>query len=50
MRFADREDIQLVITLPQKYGFFESLFHRSVTKKLAFHTHLPLLLLNEEPR
>jgi nucleotide-binding universal stress UspA family protein len=47
MEFAGHHDIQLVITIPQKYGFFESLFHRSVTKKLAFHTHLPLLHLNE---
>jgi hypothetical protein len=40
-------DIQLVIMVPEKYGFFKSLFHHSVTKKLAFHTHIPLLLLKE---
>jgi len=48
MQFADEHDIQLVITVPKKYDFFESLFHRSVTKKLAFHTHIPLLLLKED--
>jgi nucleotide-binding universal stress UspA family protein len=47
MQFADQHDTQLVITVPEKYGFFESLFHRSLTKKLAFHTHIPLLLLKE---
>ncbi len=48
MGFALDHDIQVVITVPQKYGLFESLFHRSLTKKLAFHTTIPLLLLKEE--
>jgi nucleotide-binding universal stress UspA family protein len=48
MQFADKQGAQLVITIPQKYGFFESLFHRSLTKKLAYHTHLPLLLMNDK--
>ena len=47
MEFAGKHNIQLVITVPEKYNFFESLFHRSLTKKLAFHTHIPLLLLKE---
>jgi nucleotide-binding universal stress UspA family protein len=47
MQFAGKHHIQLVITVPERYGFFESLFHRSLTKKLAFHTHIPLLLLKE---
>jgi nucleotide-binding universal stress UspA family protein len=47
MKFAGKHDIQLVITVPERYGFFESLFHRSLTKKLAYHTHIPLLLLKE---
>lgn len=47
MQFASEHDIRLVITVPEKYGFFESLFHRSLTQKLAFHTHIPLLLLKE---
>ncbi|WP_159452737.1 hypothetical protein [Pedobacter nyackensis] len=37
--------LQLLLDLsPQEYGFFEGLFHRSVTKKMAYHTHVPLLL------
>ncbi len=47
MEFADKNDIQLVVTVPKKYGFFENLFHRSLTKKLAFHTRIPLMLLEE---
>lgn len=48
MEFAGQQGAELVITVPKQYGFFESIFHRSVTKKLAYHTHLPLLLFKED--
>jgi nucleotide-binding universal stress UspA family protein len=48
MDFAKERQIQLVVTVPKEYGFFEGLFHRSLTKKLAYHTHLPLLLFKED--
>lgn len=47
VEFATEHQIQLILTVPKVYGFFDSIFHRSVTKKLAYHTHLPLLLFNE---
>lgn len=48
MNFADEHQTQLVIAVPRKHGFFEKLFHDSLTKKLAYHIHLPLLLFKEE--
>jgi nucleotide-binding universal stress UspA family protein len=48
MEFADENQVQLVIAIPKRYGFFEKLFHDSLTKKLTYHIHLPLLLLKEE--
>lgn len=48
MEFAGRHGAELVITVPKKYGFFENIFHRSLTKELAYHTHLPLLLYKED--
>lgn len=48
MDFAIKEKAQLVITVPKQYGFFEELFHRGLTKRLAYHTHLPLLLFKED--
>lgn len=48
MDFAKEYQAQLVVTVPKAYGFFEGLFHSSVTKKLAYHTHLPLLLFKED--
>ncbi|TKC07446.1 universal stress protein [Pedobacter frigoris] len=48
MDFADEHQMQMVIAVPKAYGFFESLFHSSLTRKLAYHIHLPLLLFKEE--
>jgi len=48
MEFAGQQRAEMVITVPKQYGFFESLFHRSLTKKLTYHTHLPLLLFRED--
>lgn len=48
VEFANEYQIQLIITVPRVYGFFDSIFHRNVTEKLAYHTHLPLLLFNED--
>lgn len=48
MEFADQQQADLVITAPKAYGFIENILHSSLTKKLAYHTHLPLLLFREE--
>jgi len=48
MDFANTHQMQLVIAVPKEYGFFEGLFHSSLTRKLAYHIHLPLLLFKEE--
>lgn len=45
MKFADEQQAQLVIAVPRKHGFFHSLFHRSLTEKLAYHSHIPLLFV-----
>ena len=46
--FIAQNNIQLLIAIPKKHGFFEGLFRRSHVKALAFHTHVPLLLVHEE--
>lgn len=50
MEFTDDEGADLVIAIPKRFGFFESLFRRSVTKKLAYHTEIPLLVLKESEK
>lgn len=44
--FAMEHQIDLIITIPKKHSFFESLFTSSHTKKLAFHSHVPLMVVH----
>lgn len=45
--FAVEKNIDLIVTIPKKHGFFESIFKRSHTKRLAFHSHIPLMVLHD---
>lgn len=43
--FLEQEMIDLLVVLPRKKGFFETLFTKSESKKLVLHSKLPLLAL-----
>lgn len=45
--FADSNSIDILIVVPQKHGLFDSLFNKSHTKMLAFHSHVPVLIAHE---
>lgn len=45
--FADTHEVDMIVSIPKRKGFFEKLFIKSTTKKLAFHTHLPLLVVHK---
>jgi nucleotide-binding universal stress UspA family protein len=45
LHFAAEKDAQLVIALPHKYSFFQSLLHTSVSHQLAESSAVPVLLL-----
>ncbi|MDB5157074.1 MAG: Nucleotide-binding universal stress protein UspA family [Mucilaginibacter sp.] len=45
LHFATDNDAQLVIALPHKYSFFQSLLHDSVSQQLAESAAVPVLLL-----
>lgn len=45
--FADTHQLDLLIAIPKKHGLFEGLFKRSHTKRLAFHSHVPLMCIHE---
>ncbi len=44
---ADQSEADMVVLLHRKRGLFEQLFHRSTSTKLAMHTHIPMLVLQE---
>lgn len=46
-QFASDRKADLIITAPKKHGFLEKIFTTSHTEKLAYHTHIPLLAIQE---
>lgn len=46
-QFIDEQAIDLVISVPKEHSFFAKLFAKSHTKQLAFHSHVPLLVLHK---
>jgi nucleotide-binding universal stress UspA family protein len=46
-QFATDRKADLIITAPKKHGFMEKIFTTSHTEKLAYHTHIPLLAIQE---
>jgi nucleotide-binding universal stress UspA family protein len=44
-KFVDKQNIDMIVMLPKKHTLFSRLFHESNTKKMAFHTHIPLLTI-----
>ncbi|MEL1242675.1 universal stress protein [Flavobacterium sp. DGU11] len=46
--FIESQNVGLLVMRAHKRGFFEGLFHRSLTKKMAYHSKVPLLVFHEE--
>jgi nucleotide-binding universal stress UspA family protein len=48
--FIRSSSTDLITMIPHKHNFLERLFKESHTKKIAFHTNVPLLTLPEVPK
>jgi nucleotide-binding universal stress UspA family protein len=48
MEFAEEHHIDLLIVLPKRYGLMEMLIHRSHTKNLVLHCHVPVMALHQQ--
>ncbi len=46
-KFAEKNNLDLVITIPKKHKLLESLFRKSHTRELVFHSHLPIMCVHE---
>lgn len=44
--FVDTHDINLIIAIPRKHTFLNGLFKERHSKKLAFHSHVPLMYIH----
>ena len=45
--FASDRDVDLILTIPKKHSFLTGFFKTSHTKKLAYHSHVPILAVQE---
>ncbi len=45
--FVEKHNIDLLIMIPKKQTIFTSIFHKSNTKRMAFHSHIPLLTIHD---
>ena len=45
--FISKNEIDWLVMIPRKYSFFEGLFHKSHSKAMARHTHIPIVALHE---
>ena len=43
--FVEDKQADMVAIIPHRYSLMERLFHKSISKKMAFHTRVPLLAL-----
>lgn len=47
LNFCEQKETDVVSAISKRYGFFQGLFHKSLTSKLAYHSNIPLLALHE---
>jgi nucleotide-binding universal stress UspA family protein len=47
MNFTEQNKIDLLIVLPKRHSLLEKLIHRSQTKQLVLHSHVPVMALHQ---
>jgi nucleotide-binding universal stress UspA family protein len=45
--FIETENPDMIVMAKHNRSFFDRLFHRSLSKQMAYHTKIPLLVLNK---
>ena len=46
-QFVEDNEIDLIITIPKEHSFLSKMFRSSYTKKLAYHSHVPIIAVHE---
>jgi len=46
-QFVQDKNIDIVINVPRNHSFYDSVFKHSSTKRLAFHSSIPVLAAHE---
>ncbi|MBS1666056.1 MAG: universal stress protein [Bacteroidetes bacterium] len=48
-QFASDKNIELIITFPKSHSFLSNIFKTSHTKKLVYHSHVPIVAIHSSP-
>lgn len=48
MNFAEKNNIDLLIVLPKRHSLLDKLIHKSHTRQLVLHCHVPVLALHQQ--
>ena len=48
--FAEKNDLDLVITLPKKHNMLERFFEKSTTRELIHETHIPIMCIHRKAK
>jgi len=46
--FAEKNDLDLVITLPKKHSLLERFFEKSTTRELIHESHIPIMFIHHK--
>ncbi len=47
MDFADKNHIDLLVVLPKRHNLLDKIIHKSHTKQLVLHSHVPVMALHQ---
>jgi nucleotide-binding universal stress UspA family protein len=45
--FAEKNQLDLLIAVPKEHNLIDKLVHKSHTKQLVLHTHIPVMSIHE---
>lgn len=46
-KFAEQNNLDMIIIIPKKHSLLESIFHQSSSKKIIFESHIPIMCIRE---
>jgi len=46
-QFVEDKEIDIIVTIPREHSFLSKMFRTSYTKKLAYHSHVPIIAIHE---
>lgn len=47
LEYTESNQIDMLFVIPKQYGFFEQLFHKSISKQLVLRSKVPVMALNQ---